>query len=153
MKTDLNSDLSSYFNEDLENPKYLYLGAAHPIDFETIRKENKDNEAFEMYLTSHYHSAVANAFAQQIAEKNIGREYDMNIYPGRVPILVASDVENLDDDNKAYLYIFPCPDDAVLEKNFIFKVTEPLIPVKVKDLIYKDHKIYYRVHAVNSKSK
>ena len=152
MKTDLNSDLSSYYNgDDLDNPNFLYLGSAHAIDFSELVKqyENGENPNPTMYLTSHYHTAVANAFAQKLMEQNPGKENNISINSYSIPIMVAENVKDLDDNDQGFLYIFECPEDAKKFKGFNFIVNGILKPIKVKELYYKDHKIYYRINPVN----
>ena len=106
-----------------------------------------------MHLTSHYYTAIANAFAAKFAEKNEGREYHMSINSRNIPILVASDVLDLNDKDQGYLYIFECPEDAENKGNCNFKVNEFIHPVRVKELYYGDHKIYFNVVPANVKSK
>lgn len=153
MKSDLNSDLSSYFNENLENPNYLYLGSSHEIDFEKLKEDNHDNDSFSMYLTSYYYAAIANAFAEKLAEKNQGREYHMSINNHSIPILNASDVLDLNDKDQGYLYIFECPEDAKSIGNYNFKIDEFISPVKVKELFYGDHKMYFNVISSKTRTK
>ena len=153
MKTDINSDLSSYFNKDIENPDYLYFGSAHEIDFEKLKEDNINNYSFEMHLTSHYNTAVASAFAEMLDENSQGIEHTIQIHHNNIPILVADNVRELDDSAKGYFYIFECPDDAKKEKNYYFKINEPILPIKVKDLIYRDHKGYYKIYPASTKTK
>lgn len=153
MKTDLNSSLSSYFNEDLENPKYLYLGASTEIDFEKLKIRNAHNKNFSMRLTSHYNSAVADAFTLKIAEKNVGRDYMIDVKNDRIPILIAQDIIEPDNYEEGLLYIFECPDDAIDEGECYFRVKRPLIPVKVKTLVYRDHKGYFKINPNKQKIK
>lgn len=149
MKTDLNSDLSSYYNgEDLSNPKFLYMGASAPIDFNQLEREcnNGYRTNFKMYLTAHYNTAIANAFAQKLIEKNPDKANNITVDSYSIPILKASDVVDLNDNDEGYLYIFECPEDATNFKKYDFIVNGFLMPVKVKELYYKDHKIYYSIN-------
>ena len=149
----MNSDLSKYFNEDLKNPNYLYLGSAKEINFVELQRENAENNTFEMFLTSHYYTAGAIAFAEKLARKNKDQNYYIKIDSTKIPIMEANNVENLDEKDTAYIYVFEYNDDYVTTDNdFQFKTNTVQMPVVKLEITYKDFNTYYKVYD-NSKKR
>ena len=154
MKTDMNSDLSSYYNgDDLKNPNFLYLGSPNRIDFDKLNMEIMTGyrSNFKMYLTAHYNTAIANAFAQKLIEKNPDKAKEITVDSYSIPILKANGVEDLDDNAEGYLYIFECPEDAKNFKKYDFIVDGFMMPIKTKEFYYKDHKVYFSVNQETKK--
>ena len=141
------------YNNDLENPDYLYLGTAKMIDFEELKMNNYKNPSFKMILTSHYNEACANAFAEKLRDNNKDREYSIEVHGTSIPILVADNVNDLKDNTTVYVYAFMYDEIFKNEGNHQFSIEEVVKPFSMTEIAYKDYKVYYRINQSKEKIK
>lgn len=150
--------MNKYFNNDINNPIFLFHGS--PKQLETIEQRlahdsngNKENGDFAVFMTSSFIIASAYAFKDKIKELSEGLEWNFEI--GRnadsSELFVVMDNVNIDDELEGYIYVFNYNDSYThVDRSIQYKCHENVTPIDVIKIKFKDFKKYYIINE-NSK--
>ena len=151
--------MNKYFNNDINNPIFLFHGS--PKRLEIIEQRyahdsngNKENEDFAVFMTSSFIIASAYAFKDKLKEISEGLDWHFEI--GRDAdsgeLFVIMDNVNIDDEIEGYIYVFNYNDSYTHEGRSIqYKCHENVMPIDIIKIKFKDFKKYYTINS-NSKS-
>ena len=146
--------MNKYFNNDINNPIFLFHGS--PKRLETIEQRlahdsngNKENEDFAVFMTSSFIIASAYAFKDKIKELSEGLEWNFEI--GRDAdsgeLFVIMNNVNIDDELEGYIYVFDYNNSYTHDGRSIqYKCHENVTPIDVVKIKFKDFKEYYTIN-------
>ena len=146
--------MNKYFNNDINNPIFLFHGT--PKQLETIEQRlahdsngNKENEDFAVFMTSSCIIASAYAFKDKIKELSEGLEWNFQI--GRDTdsdeLFVIMNNVNIDDELEGYIYVFDYNNSYTHDgKSIQYKCHENVTPIDVIKIKFKDFKKYYIIN-------
>lgn len=140
----------------MNNIKYFYHGTSLPLEVLTLHqatdsngsKANNDNAVF---LTPSFEMACAHAFRQKTKENSQNLNYNISIHGGQEPLMIMENVNELNDDDKGYVYVFNYSDDFINDPvgSLQYKSYKPLKPIQVIEVYYKDYKHLFSVNKEN----
>ena len=143
----------NYYNNDLQNPKYLFHGSPRLLDKieqrqATDANNNKYNEDYAVFLTSSFLIASAYAFKDSIKKLSKGLEYDFSIGydPDTSKEIISFKNVNVDDNIEGYIYVIPYDDKYDHQGRSIqYKCHDTVTPIDVVRVRFGDFKKYYSI--------
>lgn len=151
--------MDNYFNNDIDNPTFLFHGSPKLLDTIEQRQAhdsngNVENEDFAVFLTSSFIIASAYAFKDKIKELSDGLDWNFEIsydVDNRKTNIKFENV-NIDDNIEGFIYVFPFNDSYEHNGRSIqYKCHESIRPLDVVKVRFSDFKKYYEIN--NSKTK
>lgn len=147
-------NVNKYFNNDINNPIFLFHGSTKQLDVVEQRQAydsngNRENEDFAVFMTSSFIIASAYAFKDKIKELSEGLEWNFQI--GRDTdsdeLFVIMNNVNIDDELEGYIYVFDYNNSYTHDGRSIqYKCHENVTPIDVVKIKFKDFKEYYTIN-------
>ena len=147
-------NVNKYFNNDINNPIFLFHGSPKQLDVVEQRQAhdsngNRENEDFAVFMTSSFIIASAYAFKDKIKELSEGLEWNFEI--GRDAdsgeLFVIMNNVNIDDELEGYIYVFDYNNSYTHDGRSIqYKCHENVTPIDVVKIKFKDFKEYYTIN-------
>lgn len=147
--------MNKYFNNDINNPIFLFHGSPKQLDVVEQRQAydsngNRENEDFAVFMTSSFIIASAYAFKDKIKEMSEGLNWNFEIGmdSDTDEIYIIMDNVNVDDELEGYIYVFDYDDSYTHERKSIqYKCHENVVPIDVVSIKFKDFKNYYIINS------
>lgn len=143
--------MEEYYNNDINNPKYLFHGS--PKLLETIEQRqahdargNKYNEDFAVFLTSSFIIASAYAFKDKIKEisSELNWNFDIGYDAETEEVNIIFENVNIDDEMEGYIYVFPFDENYEhYGQSIQYKCHENIKPIDIVKIRFADFKKYY----------
>ena len=151
--------MNDYFNNDLNNPAYLFHGSPKLLDIIEQRQAydsngNAENEDFAVFLTSSFIIASAYAFKDRIKELSDGLDWNFEIgYDvDNDEVSIKFENVNIDDDIEGYIYVFPFSENYEHHGRSIqYKCYENIKPIDIIKVKLADFKKYYSISSSSIK--
>ena len=153
--------MNEYFNNNLENPQFLFHGSPKKLDIIKPHQANDEDNNVEnidnaIFLTSSL--IVASAYAFKDSIKAMSSNLNWNFEIGRNPVtnevFVTMDNVNVDDSLEGFVYVFPFDKTYYHEGRSIqykcYKNIEPIDIIKVR---FVDFKRFYAINQRVAKSR
>ena len=137
--------INEYFNNDINNPKYLFCGKSK------LYEDNQLKNDSTIILTSSFIAASAYAFKDKIKKNTNGQDWKVSIEKDSKTDNVKIEIDNIniDDDIEAFIYIFKYDESCNHVKGSIhYKYQDNMNQIDILKIKFADFKKYYIINNI-----